>query len=63
MSLKTCETCKYSQEIPLELYSQFEDIVKRYQKAFLCSLLNEVKVYNPDVPSQCFSCDKYEVKQ
>jgi len=63
MLLKNCETCKHSQEIPLELYRQFEDIVKRYQKAFLCSLLNEVKVYNPNIPSQCFDCPIYEPKE
>jgi hypothetical protein len=63
MSFKVCETCAYSQEIPKELYKQFEDIINRYPKAFFCIALQEVKVYNPDVPSQCFDCPIYEPKE
>jgi hypothetical protein len=63
MLLKTCETCKHAQQIPLELYRQFEDIINRYQNAFLCIALQEVKVYNPDVPSQCFDCPIYEPEE
>jgi len=63
MSFKVCETCVYSQEIPKELYSQFEDIIKRYPKAFFCIVFQVVKVYNTDVPSQCFDCSMYDNKE
>jgi hypothetical protein len=61
--MKVCETCRYAQQIPKELEEQFKDILKWYPKKYYCSLLNEVKVYDPNNPSACFNCDKHEVKQ
>jgi len=58
--VKLCENCKYKAPPPPELAPLHEEMRKYFPKVFYCKLLNAVRCYNPNRPTQVFDCDFYE---
>jgi hypothetical protein len=58
--MRVCETCKHRSTPPPELTPLAEEMAKLYPKAYYCSKLQAVKVYDPGSPAKLFDCELYE---
>jgi hypothetical protein len=59
--VRVCETCKHrSAAPPQELLDLYREMARLYPKAYYCSRLQAVKVYDPSSPAKMFDCGLYE---
>jgi hypothetical protein len=62
--MRVCETCKYkSATPPQELLDVFREASRLYPRAYYCSKLQVVRVYDPSSPAKLFDCELYESEQ
>jgi hypothetical protein len=58
--MRTCETCKFKSTPPPELANLYSEMAKLYPRAYYCSKLQVIRVYDPSSPAKLFDCDQYE---
>jgi hypothetical protein len=58
--MRVCETCRHKSTPPQELLDLYREMSKLYPKAYYCSKLQVIRVYDPSSPAKVFDCDQYE---
>jgi hypothetical protein len=58
--MRVCETCKFKSTPPPELTDLYFEMSRLYPRAYYCSLLQVIKVYDPSSPAKMFNCELYE---